>query len=393
MIHKIRAHEHYLANKIKGIARWRTPGTVKKTIRRFIEELAMGKVNRGRKICEGRQAKYLDSLRLPLEFFNKPIERLTLADIERFEKALSTDVIQSRQKGKPYALNTKVDIRKAIKVFLRWRLGVIRAQKLAGWLDTRDCFKTPDYLAEAEIERLLKQCRTAEQRFLVAVLFDSGARAEEFINIRLEDIRLPEGQDNFVKLTLKEEYSKTKGRTISLYWRHSLEAVREYVQARIREGLKADDPVFAKHYDAMRMFLHRLGRRVLGRRVHPHLFRHSSATYYAPKLNRQELCYRYGWRFSSNMPDIYISRAGMVSPELDQKFTQTELSTLKDDLARVNQDNQIKTQRIDELQQSLEAMQQSVRMISEVLAANPSIAEVEAAVARKREAQRKKRAI
>jgi hypothetical protein len=80
-----------------------------------------------------------------------------------------------------------------------------------------------------------------------------------------------------------------------------------------------------------------------------HLFRHSSTTYCATKLNRQELCYRYGWKFSSNMPDIYISRAGMETRTLDQKFTQTELSSLKDNLARVNQDNQIKAQRIDTL--------------------------------------------
>jgi hypothetical protein len=44
------------------------------------------------------------------------------------------------------------------------------------------------------------------------------------------------------------------------------------------------------------------------------------------KVNRQELSYRYGWRFSSNMPDIYISRAGMENHELDEKFTQTECS-------------------------------------------------------------------
>jgi hypothetical protein len=49
-----------------------------------------------------------------------------------------------------------------------------------------------------------------------------------------------------------------------------------------------------------------LGHRVIGRPLRYHLFRHSSATYSATRLNRQELCYRYGWRFRSNMPDIYI---------------------------------------------------------------------------------------
>ncbi len=203
-------------------------------------------------------------------------------------------------------------------------------------------------------------------------------------------MELPEGSHNFVRLTLREEFSKTKGRTISLYWRHTASAVLSYFKERLAQGLKPGEPVFAGTYDATRMFLRRLGAQVLGRPVHPHLFRHSSATHYAPKLNRQELCYRYGWKFSSNMPDIYISRAGMETRALDEHFTQTELSSLKDDPARVNQDNQIKAQRIDELQHSLEGLKQNLEMISEVLATKPKVQEVEAALAQKRRAPERK---
>ena len=53
-----------------------------------------------------------------------------------------------------------------------------------------------------------------------------------------------------------------------------------------------NEQVFNKNYDAVRMFLTRLGMKALHKKVHPHLFRHSSATYYAPKLNRQELAAR-----------------------------------------------------------------------------------------------------
>ena len=53
-------------------------------------------------------------------------------------------------------------------------------------------------------------------------------------------------------------------------------------------------------------------------------------------------------------------------------------------LGRVTQENQIKAQRIDELQQSIEAMHRNVEMIPEILARNPGIREVEAALQRKR---------
>ena len=347
-------------------------------------ELELGKVNRGKRISEGRQAKYLDLLKVPLEFLHKPTTRLGGADIERFERDLTSDNIQSHLKSKPFALSTKTDIRKAFKIFLRWRVGEAKALQLAGWLDTRDRARTPEYLNPQEVEALYKACSTAEQRYLVAVLFDSGARAEEFINIRSEDVLLPSASENFVKLTLKQEYSKTLGRTISLYWRHSLEAVRDYVQERVAAGVSPTDPLFAKNYDAMRMFLHRLGRRVLGKHVHPHLFRHSSATHYATKLNRQELCYRYGWRFSSDMPDIYISRAGMENKDLDVKFTNTELGGLKDDLTRLQQQNKIKDERIASLQGTIDEMQRNLAVISEVLAAKPRVEEVERVLAKKK---------
>jgi integrase/recombinase XerD len=278
-----------------------------------------------------------------------------------------------------------VDIRKALKVFLRWRLGQSKAIRLAGWLDTRSRFKTPDFLSEREVEGLLRACRVPDQRYLIAVLFDSGARAQEFLNIRVEDVQLPEGQTNFVKLTLKEEYSKTKGRTIALYWRESLTAVRDYLNQRLTEGAQADDPVYGGTYDGMRMFLRRLGRAKLTRPVHPHLFRHSSATYYATKLNRQELCYRYGWKFSSNMPDIYISRAGMENKDLDAKFTNTELSVLKDDLAKLHQQTKIKDERIEALQSTIEDMQRHMAQIAEVLAMKPRVEAVEQALKRKGE--------
>jgi integrase len=294
---------------------WRIPAEEKRQLLRFLEELALGRVNRGRRISSSRQAKYLDVLKAPLEFFQKRITSLTLKDVEQFEKALTSGLLLSNR-GQAYSSATKVDMRRAIKVYLRWRVGPTKANKLTGWLDTRDVVKSHDYLREDEVEKLYKHCKSAQERFLIAVLFDSGARASEFHNIRVEDVHLPEKAETFPRITLKEEYSKTKGRTISLYWKHSLEAVREYFKERQTDLLRSDEPIFKGGYVAARFFLMRLGRKVLKKSIHYHLFRHSSATYYATKLNRQQSCYRYGWAFSSRMPDIYISRSGMQNPEL-----------------------------------------------------------------------------
>lgn len=375
-------HGSFEAGRQK-IQTWRVPDSVKTELHRFLDDLTLGKVNRGRRISPQRQLKYLHALRGPLEFFNRPIARITLRDVENFERALGAGQVANRLSGKTYAHSTQVDMRILLKVFLRWRLGAAKSQELTGWLDTRQRQKTPDYLKEAEVERLYKHCRTARQRFLITVLFDGGARAEEFHNIRFEDVYLPEGKDSFARIALKQEYSKTLGRTIALYWKSSLEAVREYLAERIATGVKPSDPVFEGSYDSTKKFLQRFGARVLQRPIHYHLFRHSSATHYATKLNRQELCYRYGWKFSSNMPDIYISRAGMESKQLDAAFMNTELSTLRTDMAKVHEESRIKDERLRQLQHAVQTLSEHLGRVSQVLNISPEAGAIKAALLRK----------
>lgn len=338
---KIDIHQNYkYERKLKSVDEWKVPDSVKKEIKDFIEKAKLGQVNEGKKLTDRTLSKYLSLLKHSLEIINKQTSKIRKEDIEKFDKKLTSENLKSVS-----------GYRLCLQIFLKWKLGELKTKKLAGWLDTRDKKKTPDYLSEQEITKLYKNCKNPSERFLIAVLFDSGARAEEFLNIRVEDIQLPEGNNNFVKIALKEEYSKTSGRTISLYWKYSLEAVRDYLKE--IEGKNSNEVVFDKNYDAMRMFLFRLGKNVLKKEIHPHLFRHSSATYYATRLNRQELCYRYGWRFSSNMPDVYISRAGMESKELDEKFKSTELEELQQ---RFEKEKFEKSKQIEELKKENEKL-------------------------------------
>ncbi|MCX6896015.1 MAG: site-specific integrase [Verrucomicrobia bacterium] len=373
-----------LDKRKKQIGQWKIPASTKRELLEFLEQLELGKVNRGKKISTSRQLKYLSMLKTPLEFLNKSTARLTVADLERFEKALSTGKVVSSQHRRPYRHNTQVDIRKLLRIFLRWRLGDAKALPLTSWFDTHDQPKTPEFLSEQEIDKLYKACGKPEHKFLIAVLFDAGARAQEFHNIRMEDVFLAEGRENFTRIALKEEYSKTLGRTIALYWKNSAEAVRDFILLRKQMGAKSGDPVFNISYLVAKKFLRRLGQRVLQRNIYYHLFRHSSATYYATKLNRQELCYRYGWKFSSPMPDIYISRAGMETKALDEKFTQTELSSLKDELAKVDQAARIKDDRIKQMEQAMERIEtQLLETVGKIVRKNPTINQVEAALERK----------
>ena len=159
--------------------------------------------------------------------------------------------------------------------------------------------------------------------------------------------------------------------------------MQEYLRERRQQGAQPGEPVFVTHYPAAKKFLRRLGLRVLKRKLHHHLFRHSSATYYATKLNLQELCYRCGWKFSSNMPDIYICRAGMETKQLDEKLTQTELSEVKSELIQLEQAGKIKDDRIRQLEQAMQTMRENLDVVTKVLNLKPKLDDVEAALRRK----------
>jgi len=383
MAPRIDIYNRSFERRKEGISKWNMPSAEKAALLRFLDDLALGKVNRGKRITELRQWKYIDVLKPALEFFGKSTKTITPKDVERFERSLASGTLKSR-KELPYSHASKVDIRRALQIYLRWRIGRIKSENLTGWLDTRTVFKTPDFLKEQQIEKLYKACKSPRERFLIAVLFDTGARATELHNIRYEDIEIPTTTGNHVKVALREEYSKTKGRTISLYWKLSLEAVREYLAERIAEGVKTDEPVYPVNYAASRKFLFRLGERILGRPIHYHLFRHSSATFYASQMNRQQLCIRYGWTFSSNMPDVYIARAGVDMEQLDEKFTGTKVESLSQELAKEREQGKAKGARIEFLENKIAKMEKDVEAIIQALAQSPSIEQVKSELQKRR---------
>ncbi len=66
-----------IKRRLNSLSRWTMPASVREEVSRFIEELALGKVNAGRRISERRQAKYLDLLKLESETFSPRRERFT----------------------------------------------------------------------------------------------------------------------------------------------------------------------------------------------------------------------------------------------------------------------------------------------------------------------------
>ena len=76
------------------------------------------------------------------------------------------------------------------------------------------------------------------------------------------------------------------------------------------------------------MILFRLGKRVLYKRVTAHVLRHSSATYFANKLNHYQLCYRYDLTMSSDQVNRYVDRAWIIEAQTTRLIRADETNTL-----------------------------------------------------------------
>lgn len=278
----------------------------KALLERFLRDAELGKTIKGRakkKIGALRLLKYLQDLKKLDAYFEKALDKVTQEDMERF----ITDLEKGRytqKNGKPYAEETQVCMKKIIMKFYRW----LGKPDLVEWFDTSYELKDYRAISKEQLDYLLESMTSnspanlARNRALLAFLFDTGARADEVLNVRIQDLTL-ERSDYKVRITV----SKTEKRTLLLpLSSRYLGAWLDLHPARTTPAAQ----VFPMKYHALYNQVARAGD-LLHLKLTPHSLRHASATYWARHLSRYQLCYRMGWAMSSKQPDRYIDQEGL----------------------------------------------------------------------------------
>jgi len=331
----------------------------KKLILEFIRDAELGKTIKNKakkKIGEARLTKYLYRLRDLSKYFKKPFTKITQKDMERFIYALEKNKI----KGKKFKERTKVDIKNNIKKFWKWLYAGKKAKRdevgdleIINWIDTSLKEQEIPALTREEVELLVNACDT-KYKAIVKVLFDSGARIEEFLNLTIGDLTK---KGDFYKIRIK--YSKTKPRTISIPM--STVEIENWLRLHPdRKNLGAY--LFPLNYDAIRMKLKREGMEILGQNVTPHLLRHSSATYYANKLSYFQLCYRYGWSMASNQPQRYIDRNGIEEEKTAKIIKGDDVSELREENKGIKEEFQRLKENYEELREDFKKVLQDPKL-------------------------------
>lgn len=198
---------------------------------------------------------------------------------------------------------TKHDYRLALRKYLEY----VGKEELAALikLPKAGSNKLPEeLLTQDDIGALMDYETDAMMLALILTLYESGCRIGELFGLRRKHVQ----HDQIGAVLIVE--GKTGMRRVRV-----IESA-PYLDIWISEGsFRQDEPIFPISYAAFRKRLQVLAVHAgIQKRIYPHLFRHSRATFLASYLTEAQLCAYHGWTIGSSMPRIYVH---MNSRDLD----------------------------------------------------------------------------
>jgi integrase len=169
-----------------------------------------------------------------------------------------------------------------------------------------------DLLSEAEVLKLIAAAKDLRDKAIIALLFDTGMRIGELSSLRIKDIEIGDTISHVMA------NGKTGMRRIPITF--SVPYLSQYLN--VMPNAKPSDNLWKTigrwentqktvSSDGIRQMLKRLARNTgIDKRIYPHLFRRSRASYYANKLTEQQLKAYFGWTGNSKMAATYVHLSG-----------------------------------------------------------------------------------
>ncbi|MCX6814510.1 MAG: tyrosine-type recombinase/integrase [Candidatus Aenigmarchaeota archaeon] len=254
-----------------------------------------------------RIAKYKYTLKQLSDMLGRPFADATKEDIER---------LVAKIEGSNYAEWTKHDYKVAIKRFWKWlKQAEDGYPKEVSWIKTtmkKNLEKLPeDMLTEAEVAALIENTDSMRDKALISTLYESGCRVGEILSMRIKSVSF---DDYGVSIQVR---GKTGSRKILLV--NSSPYLANWInhhpykepESPLWVALRSNGSPEIICYNTLRMVLVDAGKRAgLKKRLNPHNFRHSRATYLAKRLTEQQLNAYMGWVQGSGMTRVYVHLSG-----------------------------------------------------------------------------------
>ncbi len=281
-------------------------------------------------------ARRLGDLRFILRVLPKDAKLATRKDIENvvmaINKGKSRD-ISGNPTNNDLAILSKRKLKQILRAFYKWLYNSDNYPDIVKWVkvDREVPNKLPeDLLSEEEVKILIENCKNQRDKTIIALLWDTGMRVGELLNLNLRDISMSDGLSHAIVR------GKTGERRVPLVF--SVPYLANYLND-FRKNCAQDDPLFTtfEHntcsntpidYIHIRKMLSDLKERTkLEKRLYPHLFRHSRATYYANFLTEQQAKRYFGWSGGSTMVARYTH---LASKDIDNAIFKANGMTVNE---------------------------------------------------------------
>ena len=256
-------------------------------------------------ISAGKLHRYLDDILSLTKNNKKEYLAYTRDDIE-------TIIIKLEQSD--YSEWTKYTFKVALRKFFKWFRGGDEPPEEVRWikLKTKQCkTKLPEELVtEEEVKKMISVADKPRDRALLAALYESGCRIYELLTIRMKHV-------TFDKYGATISVSgKTGSRRVRLVfavgylqdWLNKHPYNQDTESFVWLKGANSHDLV---GYARVRDILQELADRAnIRKKVNPHNFRHSRASFLASHLTESQLKEVFGWTQASRMASVYVHLSG-----------------------------------------------------------------------------------
>jgi site-specific recombinase XerD len=241
-------------------------------------------------------------------YVKKPFKEATRDDVLSFFKQLQVEQMK--------ALTIEM-YRSQVKKFYKFIYDVEDGDKVpdqVSWIKVNTkrvyTYKTKaDMLTEEEVLQLINACKNAQERAIIAVLYDSAIRLGELVNLKVGDIVEENGE-----LSLCVD-GKTGQRIVNLNWSES------YLRQHLNEHSHSSDrnaPLWytmrGSGFSKDGMYTHIkliVKRTTITKRVSAHIFRHTRLTQLVGKGMPEPQTRNFaGWSKDSSMVAVYVHLNG-----------------------------------------------------------------------------------
>jgi len=231
-----------------------------------------------------------------------------------FRKAAKQDIIELLRKIELREISawTKHDYRVTLRKFYKWLRNSEEYPEEVNWIKVnvglRNTKLPEQLLNEKDVEKLIKACPDPQMKALVAVLWETGFRVGELLNLNIKHVEFDE---RFARLVVD---GKTGMRRVIvlLAWPYlnswlNLHPLKDDRTAPLWIT-RAGTPM---NYVNLRKRLQILAKKTkIKKPVNPHTFRHSRATFLAQHLTEAQMSQYLGWIPGTKMAAVYVHLSG-----------------------------------------------------------------------------------